>query len=54
MDPIECSKLLDELIRKHDKNGDGKFNFQGKYREQINAGTDQAMINRVHVCFQSL
>ena len=40
MDPIECSKLLDELIRKHDKNGDGKFNFQGKYREKINAVTD--------------
>lgn len=30
MDPIEASKLLDELIRKHDKNNDGKFNFHGK------------------------
>ena len=30
MEPKEASKLLDELIQKHDKNHDGKFNFEGK------------------------
>ena len=30
MDPKEASIILDELIRKHDTNGDGKFNFEGE------------------------
>ena len=30
MEPKEASQLLDELIRKHDKNPDGKFNFEGQ------------------------
>ena len=30
MEPKEASQLLDELIRKHDKNHDGKFNFEGQ------------------------